>query len=149
MQLLNILWHKRHPLFQFPPHPTSLWHNSYTACTMSHSHFPQLRSFVQRSNPSLRPLWNFVTKLFLQLQLLTPHPNLKLEDHPSLAVHDCLFSKFSATLHTWRLSPWSAKWGQAMPRWQVTHLTWSANAHNSQLGWRIMYSTIFSFYKYS
>ena len=31
--------------------------------------------------------------------LLAPCPTPKLEDHPLLAVHDCLFSLFVATLH--------------------------------------------------
>jgi hypothetical protein len=29
----------------------------------------------------------------------------KLEDHPLSAVHGCLFNIFTATLHSWRLSP--------------------------------------------
>jgi hypothetical protein len=32
-------------------------------------------------------------------ELLAPRPTPKLEDHP-LAVHDCLFNLFAATLHT-------------------------------------------------
>jgi cytochrome b len=32
-------------------------------------------------------------------ELLAPHPNSKLEDHPLQAVHDCLFNIFAATLH--------------------------------------------------
>jgi hypothetical protein len=31
--------------------------------------------------------------------LLAPRPTPKLEDHPSLAVRDCLFNLFAATLH--------------------------------------------------
>ena len=33
-------------------------------------------------------------------ELLAPRP--KLEDHPLLAFHDCLFNIFAAILHTWR-----------------------------------------------
>jgi len=32
--------------------------------------------------------------------LLGPHPTPKLKDHPLSAVHECLFSIFTATLHT-------------------------------------------------
>jgi len=32
-------------------------------------------------------------------ELLAPHPNPKLEDHPYSAVRDCLFNIFAATLH--------------------------------------------------
>ena len=32
-------------------------------------------------------------------EFLAPRPTPKLEDHPSSAVRDCLFSTFAATLH--------------------------------------------------
>jgi len=32
-------------------------------------------------------------------ELLAPRPTPKLEDHPSLAVEDCLFNIFAASLH--------------------------------------------------
>ena len=32
--------------------------------------------------------------------MLAPRPTSKLEDHPLLAVRDCLFNIFAATLHT-------------------------------------------------
>jgi len=32
-------------------------------------------------------------------ELLAPRPNPKKKDHPFLAVHDCLFNIFAATLH--------------------------------------------------
>jgi hypothetical protein len=67
--------------------------------------------------------WVFVTSLFFYgEELLAPRPTL--EDHPLLAVRDCLFNIFAATLHIWRPSPPSATWGRAMPWWQGTHLTW-------------------------
>jgi hypothetical protein len=73
-----------------------------------------------------RPLWHFVTRLFFYgEELLAPRPSTKLEDHLLSAVFDCLFNIFAATLHIWRPSPLSATWGRAMPRWQVTHLTWT------------------------
>jgi cytochrome b len=34
---------------------------------------------------------------FLGEELLVPHPTLKLDDHPLLAVHDCLFNLVAAT----------------------------------------------------
>jgi hypothetical protein len=36
---------------------------------------------------------------FYSEELLAPHPTPKLEDNPLLAVHDCLFNLFTATLH--------------------------------------------------
>ena len=35
-------------------------------------------------------------------ELLAPRPTHKLEDHHLLAVRDCLFNIFAATLHIWR-----------------------------------------------
>jgi hypothetical protein len=35
-------------------------------------------------------------------ELLAARPTPKLEDHPLLAVCDCLFSMLAATLHIWR-----------------------------------------------
>jgi hypothetical protein len=93
--------------------------------TKSHIHFISLRSFVHRIHPSLRLLENFFNKfIFYGEELLAPRPTSKLENHSLLAVHDCLFSIFAATLHSWRVSPPSATWGRAMPWWQGTHLTW-------------------------
>ena len=37
--------------------------------------------------------------MFYREVLLAPRPTPKLEDHPSSAVHDCLFNLFAATLH--------------------------------------------------
>jgi hypothetical protein len=46
--------------------------------------------------------------LFYGGELLAPRSNPKLEGHPLLAVLDCLFNIFAATLHIWRPSPPSA-----------------------------------------
>ena len=46
---------------------------------------------------SLR-LWVFLNISFNREGLLAPRPTPKLEDHPSSAVRDCLFSLFAATL---------------------------------------------------
>jgi hypothetical protein len=40
--------------------------------------------------------------IFYGEELLAPHPTPKLEDHPLLAVRDCLFNVFAATLHIHR-----------------------------------------------
>jgi hypothetical protein len=50
-------------------------------------------------------------------ELLAPRPTTKLDEHPLPAVRDCLFNKFAAILHIWRLSPPSATRGRAMPCW--------------------------------
>ena len=45
-------------------------------------------------------MWTFRNKKWLYgEELLTPCPTPKLEDHPFLAVHDCLFNIFTAALH--------------------------------------------------
>jgi hypothetical protein len=45
----------------------------------------------------------FVTSSFFYSEgLLTPRPTPKLEGHPLLSVHDCLFNTFAANLHIWR-----------------------------------------------
>jgi len=46
-------------------------------------------------------VWTFRNKVpfFYGEELLAPCPTPKLDDHPFSAVHDCLFSIFSATLH--------------------------------------------------
>ena len=42
----------------------------------------------------------FVTYVFtVSEELLAPRPTPNLEDHPLLAVRDCLFNIFAATLH--------------------------------------------------
>jgi hypothetical protein len=56
--------------------------------------------------PGLRPFVAFCNKLiFYGEELLAPFPTIKLEDHPLLAVCDCLFDIFKTTLHARRLSP--------------------------------------------
>ena len=41
----------------------------------------------------------FLTWMFYREGLLAPRPTPKLEDHPLLAVQDCLFNLFAATVH--------------------------------------------------
>ena len=44
-------------------------------------------------------MWVFLNiSFFYREGLLAPRPTLKLEDHPSSAVSDCLFNLFAATL---------------------------------------------------
>jgi hypothetical protein len=108
--------------------PTS-WSSSETKFhitgSKSHVHFLALRSFIQRTHPGPRLLMNFRNKLiFYGEELLARRPTSKLEDHPLLAVRDCLFNVFAATLHIRWPSPPSATWGRAMSWWQGNHLTW-------------------------
>jgi len=50
----------------------------------------------------ISPGYHFATNCYFYGQGLRSHrPSRKLEDHPSSAVRDCLFSIFSATLHIW------------------------------------------------
>jgi hypothetical protein len=45
---------------------------------------------------------NFRNKIIVYgEELLTPRPTPKMEDHSLLAVRDCLFNIFAATLHIW------------------------------------------------
>jgi hypothetical protein len=92
--------------------------------------FPPI-SYTHSSSPpfmllALRLLVNFRNKIiFYGEELLAPRPTPKLEDHPLLAVRDCLFNIFAATLHIWRPFPPFATWGRAMPWWQGTHLIYT------------------------
>jgi hypothetical protein len=59
---------------------------------------------------SPRPCVTFHKRLFFFFffyneELLAPYPNPKLEDHPLLAVHECLFNIFATTLYIWRPFP--------------------------------------------
>jgi hypothetical protein len=89
----------------------------------SQVHFPSIRSIIQRIHPCPRLLVNVRNKIiFLRWGVVSPTPNLSVEDHLFSAVRDCLFNIFAATLHIWRPFPPSATWGRAMPWWQGTRL---------------------------
>jgi hypothetical protein len=76
---------------------------------VSHVHFLSRGSFIQRIRPGPRRLVVFRNKLiFYGEELLAPRPTPMLEDHPLLAVRDCLFNIFAATLPNWKESPPSA-----------------------------------------
>jgi hypothetical protein len=47
---------------------------------------------------------NVTIKIFYGEGLLAPRPTPKLEDHPLLAVCNCLFNIFTVTLHNQRTS---------------------------------------------
>jgi hypothetical protein len=47
-------------------------------------------------------------------ELLASCQNPKLEDYPLLAVYNCLFNIFAATLHIWRPPPPSATSGRML-----------------------------------
>jgi len=51
-------------------------------------------------------------------ELFVLHQTPKLEDHPLLAVKNCLFNILAATLYIWRLSPLSATRRCALSCWQ-------------------------------
>jgi hypothetical protein len=59
-------------------------------------------------------------------------PNLKLKDHLLLAVCDCLFNIFTATLHIQRMSPPCTTLERAIPWWQEKkfyfHKYWSRDS---------------------
>jgi hypothetical protein len=50
----------------------------------------------QKIRPGSRPFEVFVTSFFYDEGFLTPRPTPKLEGHPLLSVHDCLFNIFAA-----------------------------------------------------
>jgi len=60
--------------------------------------------------------------VFYGEELLAPYRTLKLENHPLSAVHNFLFSIFTATLHIQTLSPPPAIRGCAISWWHRTHL---------------------------
>jgi hypothetical protein len=81
---------------------------------MKESIFLILGPLSEESVPCPRLFVTFRNTFFYG-ELLAPPSTPKLEDHPLLAVCECLFSIFEATLHIMRPSPPSATWGLAMP----------------------------------
>jgi hypothetical protein len=70
-----------------------------------------LRSFIQGIRQGPRLFGHFRNNLiFYGEELLAQRPTRRLEDHLLLAVRDCLFNIFAATLHTWRAFPPSDIW---------------------------------------
>jgi hypothetical protein len=70
----------------------------------------------------------FCNQAYIYGELLAPRPIPKLEDNPLLALRDCLFNIFAASLHIWRPSP-SATWKRVMTWWLGTHLTLLCEEH--------------------
>ena len=101
----------------------------YIPCTKSHVPLPLLRSY-QRISPGPRHMYLFRNKAgFYGEDLLAPHPTPKLENHPLLAVHDCLFSMFVATFHIGgHCSTSSLRTSHAMVT--GTHLSWVIFPHS-------------------
>jgi hypothetical protein len=50
----------------------------------------------------MEPEGSILNKFFFYGEGLTPRSTPKLEDHPLLSVHVCLFTIFAATFHSWR-----------------------------------------------
>jgi hypothetical protein len=71
-------------------------------CSLPHSQEPATCPKRISSGPRLCQMFRNVL-IFHGEELLAPRPNPKLEDHhPLLAVRDCLFNVFAATLHIQR-----------------------------------------------
>jgi hypothetical protein len=86
------------------PERTCPIHTSDIPCTKSHVHFLSLRLFIQGICPSLGPILDFRNKLtFCGEELLAPHPTPRLEEHPLLAVRNCLFNIFAAAVQNWEV----------------------------------------------
>jgi len=56
-------------------------------------------------------MYPFHNKANFQWGVVSSSPNLEV--HPFLAVCDCLFIIFAATLYIWKLFPPAATWGHA------------------------------------
>lgn len=130
----------------FPMKTLNAFHFSpmYAVC-LTHLHDLTIL-IIQRI---LSAQWSCITfcnmlTLYGEELFLCPIPNL--EDHPLLAVCDCLVSVFTMTPHVWK---WSLTWGCNVPWWQRTHepvdfvsicrseckqtVLWSVNSPASQL----------------
>jgi len=72
-----------------------------TQISLQHSQVPvRILSPYQWINPGLRHQFIFHNMIrFYGEELFAHHQNPKLDCHPLLAVHDCLFNIFKATLH--------------------------------------------------
>jgi hypothetical protein len=89
------------PRFQFHFHWTSTYPINGIWLTLAPSVdcYPYHECY-QRISPGPRPCEMFRNMvIFYGEELLAPRPTPKLEDHPLLAVLDCLFNVFAATLH--------------------------------------------------
>jgi len=72
-----------------------------TEGSLRHSQVPATCPYPE---PAQVQVWGFSCKCYIAgyvygEELLAPRPTSKLEDHPLLAVCDCLFSIFTATLN--------------------------------------------------
>jgi hypothetical protein len=71
--------------------------------TNTYQNFNLLLLTYLKIRPGPRPFVKFRNKIiFYGEALLATLSTPKLEDNPLLAVHDCLFNIFAATLHIWR-----------------------------------------------
>ena len=91
-----------HPNITHPSMPRSpQWSPSLWFPHQDPTHPPLLTHTRHMSSPSPEQasrMWVFLNKVFYREGLLAPRPTPKLEDHPSLALCDCLFHLFVATL---------------------------------------------------
>jgi hypothetical protein len=60
--------------------------------------YPEPDQYPKKSIQVRGSLEAFVTSFFYGEGLLTPRPTPKLEGHPLLSVHDCLFNIFATNL---------------------------------------------------
>jgi len=89
---------------------SSKWYLPFRLLDQNYGHISHPISFLlprsfQRLHPCTWPCATFHNKLvFYGEELLAPCPTLNLEDHTLLAVHNCQFNIFAATLNNWRPS---------------------------------------------
>jgi hypothetical protein len=83
---------------------------------------PKFRYRVLKRPPKSEALCNISQHpSSLGRQVVSHEPNPQTREHPLLAVRDCSFNIFAATIYVWEPCPPSIVWARVTPWWQGDH----------------------------